>query len=83
MRKLHKTAIALSVFALAAVPAHSVQADTLVNLFNTGCIVTGSHSHGCFMTNVKGPGGSGTLARGSMRPGGHRSGGRRRAGSHG
>ena len=62
---MRNAAIALTVLALAAVPARSVLAEGILDFFNTGCIITASHSHGCFMTNVKGPGSSGALARGS------------------
>ena len=65
MNNLRKILIVLSVFALVAVSARSVQAQSLIRLFNMGCAVNVSDSHGCFMTNVKGPGGSGPLARGS------------------
>ena len=65
MSNLRKILIVLSVFALVGVSSRTVQADVMIDLFNTGCIVTGSHSHGCLMTNVKGPGGSGSLAKGS------------------
>jgi len=65
MSKLRKTAIVLSVFALAAVSARPVLAVGLKQLFNTGCVMTRANSHGCFMTNVKGPVVTGSLARGS------------------
>ena len=66
MTKLCKTAIVVSVFALSAMSPRSGLANSvMLDLFNTGCIITAAHAHGCFMTNAKGPGGSGPLARGT------------------
>ena len=43
----------------------SARAQDIGNLFNTGCIVTASNAHGCFLTTARGPGAPGELARGS------------------
>lgn len=51
--------------ALLGMPSISARAGQLGRLFNTGCRITASHSHGCFLTSAKGPGRSGSLPRGS------------------
>ncbi len=61
---MRKIAIAIGVLALLATPVSTASSEGLVDLFNTGCVITGAHAHGCFMTAVKGPGASGPLPRG-------------------
>ena len=52
-------------FALTLGPGAASADVGVLDLFNMGCDVTGSHAHGCLVTSMKGPGVPGELARGS------------------
>ena len=63
---MKQAAALIAVLALVGVPAGTASADVpIFRLFNTGCRITASPAHGCFLTSVKGPGFPGPLARGS------------------
>jgi hypothetical protein len=56
-RTLQILSLVLGVVAVMAAPAPDARAGNLaIDLFNVGCEVTHSAAHGCFLTNIKGPG---------------------------
>ncbi len=65
MRRALIVLVAVAVSLGASLPSAAGTTTTLIRLFNTGCKVTGAHSHGCLVSNVRGPGAPGPLARGS------------------
>jgi hypothetical protein len=47
--------LGVAALAVASVPAARA-GNVMADLFNTGCEITHAAAHGCFITNMKGPG---------------------------